>query len=67
MNRAMNEAAVYRIHWTPGSDLLVGRCHCGAQCRGEDPVTIWAWLLAHPDHSEDTAVLGGSSRSEVWP
>jgi hypothetical protein len=47
------EPAVYRIHWTPGSDLLVGRCHCGAECRGEDPVTIWAWLLAHPDHPSE--------------
>jgi hypothetical protein len=42
--------ALYRIFWTPGSDLLVGRCHCGAERRAEDPVTIWAWLLAHPDH-----------------
>ena len=46
---------VYRVHWTPGSDRLVGRCHCGAEREGEDPVSIWAWLLAHPDHPEDAA------------
>ncbi|MEU4746312.1 HTH domain-containing protein, partial [Actinosynnema sp. NPDC023658] len=22
--------AVYRVHWQPGTDLLVGVCHCGA-------------------------------------
>jgi hypothetical protein len=43
-------AAVYRITWVPGSDLLVGTCHCGAQDTAEEPVLLWHWLLAHPDH-----------------
>jgi hypothetical protein len=49
---------VYRIVWTPGSDHLVGRCHCGAERRGEDPVAIWAWLLAHPDHPDHPEDVG---------
>jgi hypothetical protein len=41
---------VLRVNWLPGSDRLRGRCHCGAEAEGEDPVTMWEWLLAHPDH-----------------
>jgi hypothetical protein len=44
---------VYRISWTPGSDRLHGVCHCGAEHVADDPVVMWQWLLAHPDH--DTA------------
>ncbi|MFG1708070.1 hypothetical protein ACFLIM_33160 [Nonomuraea sp. M3C6] len=40
---------VYRVHWKPGTDLLVGVCHCGAAHDCEDPVELWNWLLAHPD------------------
>jgi len=43
-------SATYRITWMPGSDLLFGVCHCGAECRAEDPIELWSWLLAHPDH-----------------
>ncbi|MBM0276607.1 hypothetical protein [Micromonospora tarensis] len=39
---------VYRIHWLPGTDMLRGTCHCGAERSGEDPVELWEWLLAHP-------------------
>lgn len=39
-----------RVEWTPGSDRLTGICHCGAQFTAEDPMEIWIWLLAHPDH-----------------
>jgi hypothetical protein len=45
---------LFRVLWTPGSDRLIGRCHCGAERHGEDPVALWAWLLAHPDHPSDT-------------
>jgi hypothetical protein len=41
---------VLRVHWLPGSDRLRGRCHCGAETEAEDPVEMWEWLLAHPDH-----------------
>lgn len=43
-------AAIYRVDWVPGTDRLVGTCHCGATGEAEDPVRIWQWLLAHPDH-----------------
>jgi hypothetical protein len=42
--------SVLRVEWLPGSDRLHGRCHCGAAATGEDPVEMWTWLLAHPDH-----------------
>ncbi|MGY1812544.1 hypothetical protein [Blastococcus sp. SYSU D00820] len=42
--------AVLRVEWLPGSDRLRGRCHCGATAEAEDPVEMWEWLLAHPDH-----------------
>jgi hypothetical protein len=41
---------VNRITWLPGTDLLVGTCHCGAVAEADDPVRMWAWLLAHPEH-----------------
>jgi hypothetical protein len=41
---------VLRINWLPGSDRLRGLCHCGAEAEGEDPIEMWEWLLAHPDH-----------------
>lgn len=44
-------ATVYRIVWAPGSDRLVGTCHCGAEHTEEDPVRLWQWLLAHPEHA----------------
>jgi hypothetical protein len=44
---------VYRVHWVPGSDSLLGICHCGAECRAEEPVALWDWLLAHPDGHRD--------------
>ena len=43
-------SAVLRVDWLPGSDRLRGRCHCGAETEAEDPVEMWEWLLAHPDH-----------------
>jgi len=39
---------VYRVHWQPGSDTLLGTCHCGAEHLAEDPIVLWTWLLAHP-------------------
>ncbi len=42
---------VYRIHWKPGSDILMGVCHCGAEHEANDPIDLWDWLLDHPnDH-----------------
>ncbi|WP_433170886.1 hypothetical protein [Actinoallomurus sp. CA-150999] len=39
---------VYRVRWLPGSDTLLGTCHCGAEHTAQDPVELWDWLLAHP-------------------
>ena len=41
---------VYRIHWVPGTDHLHAVCHCGAERGFEEPIPLWEWLLAHPDH-----------------
>jgi hypothetical protein len=41
---------VLRVDWLPGSDRLRGLCHCGAEAEADDPVAMWEWLLAHPDH-----------------
>jgi hypothetical protein len=43
-------SALLRIEWRPGSDTLVGVCHCGAVHQAEDPAELWAWLLDHPAH-----------------
>ena len=40
---------VVRIEWLPGDDTLVGTCHCSARHEAPDPVSMWEWLLAHPD------------------
>jgi hypothetical protein len=45
----VNTAEVYRIDWLPGTDVLHGVCHCGAERSAEDPVELWQWMLAHPD------------------
>jgi hypothetical protein len=41
-----------RVIWTPGTDDLLGICHCGAEHVAGDPVDVWSWLLAHPDGHE---------------
>jgi hypothetical protein len=41
---------VNRITWLPGTDRLLGTCHCGAMGEAADPVAMWDWLLAHPEH-----------------
>ncbi|MPQ98838.1 hypothetical protein GB931_13095 [Modestobacter sp. I12A-02628] len=41
---------VLRVSWLPGSDRLRGSCHCGAESEADDPIAMWEWLLAHPDH-----------------
>jgi hypothetical protein len=40
---------VYRVHWVLGTDRLRGVCHCAAAREFDDPVELWAWLLAHPE------------------
>lgn len=38
----------FRITWMPGSDVMLGTCHCGAERTAQDPVELWDWLLGHP-------------------
>jgi hypothetical protein len=38
----------YRVEWYPGTDNLLGICHCGATHIAADPIELWDWLLAHP-------------------
>ncbi|GAA3088677.1 hypothetical protein ACFQ0X_01820 [Streptomyces rectiviolaceus] len=45
---------VFRVDWLPGTDLLNGSCHCGARHACQDPVAMWEWMLAHPDHPTTT-------------
>jgi hypothetical protein len=47
---AAADGTLLRVEWTPGSDLLTGVCHCGAEYRAEGPLEVWEWLLAHPEH-----------------
>jgi hypothetical protein len=44
-----SSGATNRIDWQPGTDLLHGTCHCGAQHTADDPVEMWTWLLSHPE------------------
>jgi len=46
---------VFRVSWQPGADTLLGICHCGAELLADDPIELWAWLLAHPDGHEPIA------------
>ncbi|HEX5201502.1 hypothetical protein ACFQS1_34905 [Paractinoplanes rhizophilus] len=50
-----------RVDWLPGSDQLRGRCHCGAESVADDPVAMWRWLLAHPDHPSSADPLSSSA------
>ncbi|MDX3314411.1 hypothetical protein ACWGH3_27495 [Streptomyces sp. NPDC054884] len=43
---------VYRVDWLPGTDILHGTCHCGAEHTAQDPVVMWEWMLAHPEGHE---------------
>ncbi|MEU8947574.1 hypothetical protein [Streptomyces sp. NPDC048489] len=40
---------VYRVDWLPGTDVLRGTCHCGAEHTAHDPVEMWEWMLSHPE------------------
>ena len=39
---------IYRVDRLPGTDVLHGTCHCGAERSGQDPVEMWEWMLSHP-------------------
>ncbi|QPP09692.1 hypothetical protein G4Z16_28445 [Streptomyces bathyalis] len=52
---APSGAEVRRIHWIPGSDLLLARCFCGREREFDDPVQMWDWLLGHPEEDGRSA------------
>ena len=60
-------ARPYRVEWRPGTDELLGYCHCGATHSALDPIELWQWLLSHPvGHRAETnpvplAVAGPST------
>ncbi|MGW3666738.1 hypothetical protein [Streptomyces sp. NPDC005141] len=43
---------IYRVDWLPGTDVLHGTCHCGAEHTAKDPIAMWEWMLAHPEGHE---------------
>jgi hypothetical protein len=43
---------IYRVDWLPGTDVLHGTCHCGAEHASQDPIEMWEWMLAHPEGHE---------------
>jgi hypothetical protein len=45
--------SVLRVVWIPGSDQLLGTCHCGATRVADGPVEVWDWLTGHPVGHED--------------
>jgi hypothetical protein len=50
---------VFHVVWTPGTDDLLGICHCGAEHLSDDPVEVWSWLLDHPAGHETPGTLPG--------
>jgi hypothetical protein len=59
------------VRWLPGTDVLLGVCHCGARHESQDPVELWAWLLGHPaghrppGGAEAPGGRGGGARAEA--
>ena len=51
--RMLSGRQVYRVVWKLQTDVLVGYCWCGTSHEAEDPITLWEWLLAHPDTHGD--------------
>ena len=43
---------IYRVDWVPGTDVLLGTCHCGAEHTAKDPIAMREWMLAHPEGHE---------------
>jgi hypothetical protein len=62
VNGMLPGGTVNRITWLPGTDLLVGTCHCGAVAEADGPAAMWDWLLAHPEHPEHPERLGRPGR-----
>jgi hypothetical protein len=62
--RGSDAPGVFRIRWLPGTDVLLGTCHCAAEHRCQDPVEMWDWLLRHPDHADQPDHAGHPGHPE---
>jgi len=59
---------IYRIDWLPGTDVLHGTCHCGAEHSAEDPIEMWEWMLGHPEgHTQRDSNDPNDSRDRHAP
>lgn len=58
---------VYRIDWLPGTDILHGTCHCGAEHAAQDPIEMWEWMLGHPEGHRPAAGAGLSPGARPAP
>ncbi|MDG4838596.1 hypothetical protein O7631_18960 [Micromonospora sp. WMMD967] len=56
---------LYRVHWLPGTDILRGSCHCGAERLAEEPIELWEWLLGHPQGHQAAAVPAPDPRTRL--
>ncbi|MDN5914983.1 MAG: hypothetical protein L0I76_07730 [Pseudonocardia sp.] len=56
--RMLTGPGVLRVVWLPGSDRLLGTCHCGAETVADDPVDVWNWLLGHPRGHDQGREIG---------
>ena len=65
VERHLPGAKVLTVRWVPGSDTLLGMCHCGAQHLAQSPVEVWEWLLAHPVGHEGPAGIPASAEVEA--
>jgi hypothetical protein len=52
---------IFRVDWLPGTDVLHGTCHCGAEHTAEDPIAMWEWMLAHPEGHRTPGSASGRS------
>ncbi|WUL88998.1 hypothetical protein OHA41_38920 (plasmid) [Streptomyces sp. NBC_00342] len=59
----MTADAVLRVQWLPGTDELLGTCHCAAIFSSQDPEELWEWLHDHPDHRSPRPSKGPSCDS----
>ncbi|WP_406377042.1 hypothetical protein OG788_36115 [Streptomyces sp. NBC_00647] len=58
---------IYRVDWVPGTDVLHGTCHCGAEHTAKDPIAMWEWMLAHPEGHEAPGKGVGPRASDGGP
>lgn len=59
---------IFTVEWLPGTDKLLGICHCDARKESEDPIELWDWLLGHPEgHTNGTCTPAQTPVEGVSP